>query len=86
LRAWPNPARDRATIRLEISRPGRVQVALYDVAGRVVSRVADAWSTAGSHAIALDLSPGGTRLGAGVYFVRAEGPDGVRTARLAIVD
>jgi hypothetical protein len=65
----PNPAGPGATLALAMAKPGPLHVALYDVAGRAVRRLADdPRAAAGPHRFVLDEP----RLGAGVYFYRAE--------------
>jgi len=68
----PNPARDDATLALSMAAPGSLRVELYDVAGRIVRVLADeAHATAGTHRFAVRRTTG-AKLGAGLYFYRAQ--------------
>ena len=48
---YPNPVADRATVRFSLARPGRVQIALYDAAGRLIRMLLDGPVPAGSHVV-----------------------------------
>lgn len=58
----PSPARERATLRFVLARPGAVRIALFDAAGRRVAEpVRERWLDAGPHEIAVfrgTLRPG----------------------------
>jgi hypothetical protein len=63
----PNPFRDRAVIRFGIPAEGKVEIALYDVAGRRVARLVDDRYPAGYHEVAW-ANPG--TVGTGLYFLK----------------
>lgn len=73
LRAHPVPA--RGAVQLDVDVPGagaRVRLEVFDVRGRSVRRLADAWQAGGTFHGAWDGATGaGRRAPAGVYFVRA---------------
>jgi len=77
---FPNPFRGTTTVAFELPRPAPVRLSVYDVAGRLVRRLADAPYEAGAHRIPWD---GKTRTGSeaasGIYIVRLEAE---RTVRL----
>jgi hypothetical protein len=61
-----------STVRLGIAQQGRVQVHVYDVAGRRVRLLADRVFPAGEQELVWDgTDDGGRRVGRGVYFVRS---------------
>jgi len=62
----PNPVHDLATVQYELPRAGRVELALYDVAGRQVRSMAPTFREAGRGAFRIDCRG----LNHGVYFVR----------------
>lgn len=62
----PNPVRSSATVGFSLPRGGRVELALYDVAGRQVRAVPAFTAGAGAGSFALDCRG----LSRGVYFVR----------------
>jgi hypothetical protein len=61
-----------STVHLGIAQAGRVQVHVYDVAGRRVRLLADRVFPAGEQKVVWDgTDDGGRRVGRGVYFVRS---------------
>jgi flagellar hook assembly protein FlgD len=61
-----------STVRLGIAHAGRVQVNVYDVAGRKVRTLADRVFPAGEAKLVWDgTDNAGTKVGRGVYFVRS---------------
>lgn len=78
LRVTPNPARDDATLTLTLPAPSAVRLAVYDLLGREVVRLADGLMPAGTHHVRLD----GAALPAGVYLVRLLADDDTRFVRM----
>jgi hypothetical protein len=69
---YPNPARGGATLALSLARPGALRAELYDVAGRLLHVLVDeAQAAAGTHRFAIERGRA-TKIGAGIYFYRAE--------------
>jgi hypothetical protein len=82
----PNPFRDGSTLRFELSRPGVVECAVFDLEGRLVRHLTNAWMPAGDNSVMWDgADDGGAASPAGVYLTRLKGPDGTRSARLVRV-
>ncbi|GIV61571.1 MAG: hypothetical protein KatS3mg044_0437 [Rhodothermaceae bacterium] len=85
--AFPNPLRDRATIRYFLERDGFVDLRIHDATGREVRRLVDAYQRRGQwYTVPFDA----TDLPAGVYFyrLRVEGFAGIdfdRTGTLVLV-
>ena len=76
LRAWPNPARARVSFVFGLRRTGDVTLALFDLAGRRVSTVAEARLSAGPQQLQWNGADArGGRAAAGLYFamLRADG-------------
>jgi len=71
-RVSPNPFRDRAYVSFALREAGRVDVGVYDLAGRAVRKLASgAWLEAGLHALDWNgRRDDGTEPAAGMYFVR----------------
>src|SRR5262245_3229314 len=66
-----------STVRLGIAPAGRVQVHVYDVAGRRVRLLADRVFPAGEQTLTWDgTDDGGRKVGRGVYFVRSSNMKG----------
>jgi hypothetical protein len=80
--AFPDPF-DRATnVVFSLRTPGRANVAVFDVTGRLVRTLADGVQPAGVHTIGWDgRRHDGTRAGAGVYVIRLQA-EGVRESRV----
>jgi hypothetical protein len=61
-----------STVRFGVAKTGRVQITIYDVAGRKVRNLADRVFPAGEHELRWDgTDDAGNKLGRGVYFVRS---------------
>ncbi len=86
LRAFPNPARERATFAFDLGVPARVTLEVFDVNGRRLAVPADGMRPAGHHEIAFDLTAdNGWPLESGVYLARLQTPDGVSVGKLRVV-
>ena len=77
LAPWPSPASGPSTI--EFTVPGgvaagaRTRLGLYDLAGRLVRNLVDEPATAGTRRVSFPATDrAGTRLAAGVYFLRLD--------------
>jgi hypothetical protein len=77
----PNPAWGSAVIRCSLPKQSHVQLSVYDVAGREVSRVVDGVLPAGVHA--LSWAPPKSA-GAAFYFYRLRTPDGTLQGRFVV--
>lgn len=73
------PCRDAARVELVMSRPGRVQVEIFDACGRRVHEVSDRWFASGEHRMPPVELPGG------VFLCRARSGVDRCTCSLAIV-
>jgi len=79
---WPNPARQRATVRVALPEPSALTVEVFDLLGRRVRQLVDADHPAGGHELALDAAG----LASGVYLVRmTAGEDFTAVRRITIV-
>src|SRR5262245_22562301 len=77
----PQPVQSTATVHFQLERPGNATLRVFDLHGRIVSRVECGFRTAGSHLAALDARS----LPGGLYFCQlrvAEAP--VALVRLAV--
>ncbi len=74
----PNPMTGaRTALRFDLARPGRVQLAVFDVSGRRVTTLLDEERAAGQHAFSWDGLERGQAVGNGVYFARLVTADGM---------
>ncbi len=83
----PNPTREGGTLRFRLPAAQKVQLALFDTAGRRIARLADGVLPAGDHAIRWDrLDARGQRVAPGVYRARLEAGGTVRTLDVVLLD
>jgi hypothetical protein len=83
LTCGPNPVRSSGVIRLELPAPGRVTVALFDLAGRRVRSLLDSeWLAVGSHQVPFDARG----LAPGLYLCRLETPGRLVVTRVVVTE
>ena len=82
----PNPVTRSTTIRFSLPEPADVRLAVYDVAGRRVTLLADGHRGAGPHELRWDGTDSrGRTLPAGIYFYRLETPSGAMQRKMVLV-
>lgn len=77
---YPNPFNSETTIPYRLGRDGHVTLEVFDLLGRSVARLKDAYDTAGSYSVTLSMQ----QQGAGTYFYRLT-VDGESTWRKLVV-
>ncbi|NOT34018.1 MAG: peptidase [Candidatus Eisenbacteria bacterium] len=83
----PNPFQSSAVLRFELSRPGLVDLSVFDTQGRLVRRITNAWMPAGPHGFEWNgLDDAGREVGAGVFLSRLRTGDGDSYGRLVRVN
>ena len=83
----PNPFTKSTVITFALPRPGLVSILVFDAAGRKVRTLVNGPTEAGVRTVRWDArNDRGTRLAAGVYFVRFEASGITRTARLVLAE
>lgn len=83
--AGPNPGSSQTSIRFALRSPGQVQLALYDVAGRLVRELFGGPLPAGDHSLTWDgRTADGHAAAPGVYFAHLSTPEGKGTARVVV--
>jgi len=83
LEAYPNPARQRATLRYGLPKEGPVEITVYDVLGRRVAQVTDGQrQPAGRHRAEI----GANQLPSGMYFIRMRAGGETKTRKLTVVN
>jgi len=87
LRASPNPFNPRTSLAFSLAAPARVDLEIFDVAGRPVRRLlSGADYAAGTHAVTWDgRGDGGRSLPSGVYFCRLRTEGGERMLRATLI-
>ncbi len=83
----PNPARAGTTFRFSLAQDSRVQLGVYDLAGRLVATLADRASfRAGAHQLAWDgRNDAGVRVASGVYAYKIVAGNFSDTKKLLLV-
>jgi choice-of-anchor B domain-containing protein len=81
LAAAPNPMRGTSLLRYSLPEASDVRLALYDVTGREVVRLATGTRAAGAHEVEIDV----TSMPPGVYVARLHAAGRVATQRVTVV-
>ncbi len=81
LSGWPNPFNPRTTVRFDLPREGRVELAIYDLQGRRVRTLLAGPAAAGAHEVVWGDDDAGRGLPSGLYLARLRGPDGTSAER-----
>ena len=79
--AYPNPFNPVTSFEYTIEKDGMVNVAVYDVSGRMVAELEDGYRSAGTYPVTWDAS----NMSSGMYFVRAETTGKVTTQKLMLM-
>lgn len=84
---YPNPFNPRTTLRFELAVAGRVELAVYDLQGRLVRTLLSGMVAAGRHEAVWDgRDDAGRALASGTYLARAQLPGGgAATRKVALV-
>ena len=84
--ASPNPFNPRTEIRFALTEAGPVRVSVIDPRGRELAVLTDEHRAAGSHALVWNgTDRGGSSVGSGVYYVRAEGAGVVKMQKVTLL-
>lgn len=82
---YPNPFNPSTTIAFDLASDGRVELAIYDVRGRLVSVVDSGYRTAGRHqAIWNGQDRDGRAVASGTYFCRFAADGITKTVKLLL--
>jgi hypothetical protein len=83
----PNPFRGTATVRFSLAKEGRVEIAIYDVTGRLVRTLHDGKAPAGESTMIWDgTDDAGHRMGSGVFWVEMNAGGYQSTKRLVTLN
>ena len=83
----PNPTTDGGTLRFRIPQSQRVELSLFDLAGRRVARIADGVMDAGDHAVRWSRTDDrGHRVAAGIYRAQLKTGGQQQTLSVVLVD
>lgn len=78
---YPNPFNPMTMIRFSLTRPSRVTLRIYDVAGRIVRTVVDERVEAGEHSLPFEARD----LASGVYFYRLKTAEFEKTKKMVLL-
>jgi hypothetical protein len=82
----PNPARGDVSFDISIPHAAPVSLVVYDSAGRVVHRIADASFVPGRHVLVWDRrNDDGRVVPSGIYFVRLQAPGVLLTRKTVLI-
>lgn len=85
-RAFPNPTRGACAFAFALKEPGNVEVAIHDVAGRLVRTLSPGMLAAGPHAVQWDgRRQSGAAAGPGLYFAEFRTPHERAVGRVLLV-
>ena len=79
--AYPNPFNPVTSFEYTLEKDGMVQVAVYDLNGRMVSELVNGYQVAGSYPVVWDAQ----ELSSGIYFVKMMAPEFIKTQKLMLV-
>lgn len=83
---WPNPFNPQTTIAFATSKPGPVDLSVYDLQGRLVTTLAHGWFPAGVHRVDWDgSSRAGGAAAAGIYFAMVRSNGATDRIRMVLV-
>ncbi len=83
---FPNPFNPSTNIRFEISQPGRVTLAVYDVSGHVIAEIRDDWYPTGTFEAGWDgLNQTGAAVSSGIYYLRMQMGDRQQVQRMMLI-
>ncbi len=83
----PNPFNPQTTIHYDVPLPGgKVTIRIYDVAGRLVSELVNAFTAPGFHEVRWNgVGSRGGSVASGVYFVQMKSPTFVQSKKLVLL-
>jgi hypothetical protein len=82
----PNPFNPKTTISYYVHQAGHVELAVFDISGRVINRLVNESLGAGEHSVVwMGTDTRGGRVASGVYFFRMRTGDVVDTRRVMMV-
>ena len=85
-RARPNPFREETTLSFALERRTHIEVAIYDIKGRRITKLADRVFEPGRHSVAWDGNDAhGDAACSGIYFYRLLTPEKAHTGKVTLL-
>jgi hypothetical protein len=81
LSIFPNPFNAETSIKFELSNSNLISLAIYNIEGKEVEKLAEGWQEAGSYEIKFDAS----NLPSGLYFARLKAENFEQTQKLLLI-
>ncbi|UCF79637.1 MAG: T9SS type A sorting domain-containing protein [Candidatus Eiseniibacteriota bacterium] len=82
----PNPFNPMTRIRFVVSRSGRVVLRVFDIGGRPVRTLLDAWRDAKGYEVTWDgRDDMGNPIASGIYFLKLEAPGHTETKKMVLI-
>ena len=82
----PNPFNPKTTVSYYVPEAGYVELAVFDISGRMIKRLVDETVGAGDHSVAwMGVDQRGSRVASGVYFFRMRAGGVVDTKRVVMI-
>ncbi len=82
----PNPFNPKTTVSYYVPESGHVELAVFDISGRMINRLVNENVTAGEHSVAwTGVDTRGSRVASGVYFFRMRSGGVVDTKRVVMI-
>lgn len=81
LQNYPNPFNPSTTIQYSLPEETQVTIAIYNLLGREIKRLVDAYQPAGTHTVSFDA----TNLASGTYLYRIETPNYSSTRQMLLI-
>ncbi len=82
----PNPFNPKTTISYYVPKDGHVELAVFDISGRMINRLVDETVGAGDHSVVwMGTDTRGSRVASGVYFFRMRSGGVVDTRRVVLI-
>jgi hypothetical protein len=78
---FPNPFNPSTTISFTLPDAGKVNLCVYDISGRLVSKLANGWRDAGVHEVTFN----GLNLVSGVYVYRLQAGDYTASGKMVLI-
>jgi len=83
---YPNPFNPETRIRFDLTKPGKVELAIYDLTGRQVRLLLSESRAAGTYSVTWDGRDNrGKLVPSGIYFYRLKVGDAVQTRRMVFL-
>lgn len=83
---YPNPFNPRTTIAFELAETGPIELAIFDLRGRLVRVIEAGLRSTGRHQVTWDgMDNGGRAVPAGTYFCRLNATQGSQIRNLTLV-